>query len=130
MKILVLNGINLNMFGKRDPVQYGTVTLATALQYSVNSVFCNIGLKLGARTIVRQAKQLGFYERPPLETPESERLPSGLYKGGELYDPRRDRDVSRLRCDGPSDKRASAGDERDRISGGAVSAGAVHSHRP
>jgi 3-dehydroquinate dehydratase-2 len=27
-KMLMLHGINHNMFGKRDPKQYGTVTLA------------------------------------------------------------------------------------------------------
>jgi len=27
MKVLVLHGINLNMFGKRDPALYGTITL-------------------------------------------------------------------------------------------------------
>jgi peptidoglycan glycosyltransferase len=72
---------------------FGNLSLATALQYSVNSVFCNIGLKLGARRILKQAKAFGFYERPPLETPDSERLPSGLYKNGRLYDPKRDSDV-------------------------------------
>ena len=28
MKVLMLHGINHNMFGQRDPTQYGTVTLA------------------------------------------------------------------------------------------------------
>ncbi len=84
-------GKRVNNFDTERP--FGTLPLATALQFSVNSVFCNIGLALGAKRIVKQAKAFGFYERPPLETPESERLPSGLYRNGKLYDPKRDRDV-------------------------------------
>ena len=32
-KVLVLHGVNLNMFGYRDPVHYGTITLAEINQH-------------------------------------------------------------------------------------------------
>ena len=44
MKILVLHGINLNMFGKRDPAQYGTVTLD-----EINAQVTALGQTLGAQ---------------------------------------------------------------------------------
>ena len=59
----------------------------------MNSVFCNIGKALGAKRILEQAKKFGFYERPPLETPEDERYPSGLYRNHDLWYPKRDQDV-------------------------------------
>lgn len=41
-KVLVLNGINLNMFGKRDPKQYGTTTLA-----EIDAMLQKLGQELG-----------------------------------------------------------------------------------
>jgi penicillin-binding protein A len=58
---------------------YGRVTLAQAYQHSINAVFCQIGMKLGAAKILAQAKKFGFYSVPPLETPPDARSPSGLY---------------------------------------------------
>ncbi len=84
-------GKRVNNFDTSRP--FGTVTLEDALTYSVNSVFCNIGLKLGARRILDTAKQFGFYERPPLETPADERLASGLYRNGKLFYPKVDANV-------------------------------------
>ena len=84
-------GKRVNNFDTSRP--FGTIDLTSALAYSVNSVFCNIGLKLGAKKILDTAKRFGFYERPPLETPVDERLASGLYRNGRLYYPRRDSDV-------------------------------------
>ena len=84
-------GKRVNNFDTSRP--FGTIDLTTALTYSVNSVFCNIGLKLGARTILETARRFGFYERPPLETPSDERLASGLYRNGKLFYPRVDANV-------------------------------------
>jgi 3-dehydroquinate dehydratase-2 len=44
MNILVLHGINLNMFGKRDPAQYGTTTLA-----EIDASVMALGKELGAQ---------------------------------------------------------------------------------
>jgi len=66
---------------------FGRLNFTTALQHSVNSVFCNIGKQIGAATVLSYAKKFGFYKTPPLETPANERFPSGLYKGSHLYDP-------------------------------------------
>ncbi len=84
-------GKRVNNFDTTSP--FGTVDLVTALTYSVNSVFCNIGKALGAKRILDTAKRFGFYERPPLETPSDERQASGLYQGGRLYYPKLDSDV-------------------------------------
>ena len=84
-------GKRVNNFDTSRP--FGRLSLATALKYSVNSVFCNMGKALGAKRILDQAKKFGFYERPPLETPDGERYPSGLYDKGELWYPKRNSDV-------------------------------------
>jgi peptidoglycan glycosyltransferase len=81
----------VNNFDTTSP--FGTIDLTSALAYSVNSVFCNIGKKLGAKAILDTAKRFGFYEKPPLETPADERLASGLYRNGQLFYPRVDANV-------------------------------------
>jgi penicillin-binding protein A len=70
------------------PVEaFGSVTLSQGLEHSINSVFCNVGKNLGAGRILDEAKKFGFYTDPPLETPNDEKAPSGLYNGGRLYFP-------------------------------------------
>ena len=54
MKVLMLHGINLNMFGKRDPKQYGTVTLA-----EIDGKLKSLGKELGAEVECYQTNHEG-----------------------------------------------------------------------
>ena len=47
MKILMLHGINHNLFGKRDPAQYGTVTL-DEINARLNTLGQELGVELDA----------------------------------------------------------------------------------
>lgn len=54
MKILVLHGVNLNLFGKRDPAQYGTLTLD-----EINAQVRLLGTDLGAEVGTFQTNHEG-----------------------------------------------------------------------
>ena len=54
MKVLMLHGINLNMFGKRDPKQYGTITLD-----EINASVSALGKELGAEVEAFQTNNEG-----------------------------------------------------------------------
>ena len=54
MKILMLHGINHNMFGKRDPRQYGTVTLD-----EINASLSALGNELGTEVECFQTNSEG-----------------------------------------------------------------------
>ena len=59
MNILVLHGVNLNMFGQRDPAHYGTATLA-----DIDARLQALGAELGVRVSCWQSNIEGaFVER-------------------------------------------------------------------
>jgi peptidoglycan glycosyltransferase len=68
-----------NALDQNGPEQFGNVDLVQAFIHSINAVFCNLGIKLGPRQVLDEAKQFGFYARPPIELPNSEVARSGLY---------------------------------------------------
>ena len=77
-----------NFADQSGPEVFGHVDFTTALEHSINAVFCEIGKRIGPLKLLDYARRFGFYSEPPLETPSSERVPSGLYDHGRLFQPR------------------------------------------
>ena len=67
---------------------YGPVSLSDALTNSINTVWAQVALKVGASTLQNYMDRLGFYRTPPIDLPADELAVSGVrYPGHPGYLP-------------------------------------------
>jgi penicillin-binding protein A len=80
----VIGGVPLSNFGNE---QFGDIDLTTALTHSVNTVWGQVGEKLGKSLMYKYMKRFGFDRRPSIDLPADELRASGVYsKNGRLLD--------------------------------------------
>lgn len=67
---------------------FGSVDLTEALTKSINTVWAQVAVSLGKATMAKYMKRFGFYAKPPLDYPASQRAASGEYdRHGRLLSP-------------------------------------------
>ena len=77
-----IGGVPLSNFGGED---FGPITLTTALTNSVNTVWAEVGEKLGKRTLFEYMNRFGFERKPLIDLPRDEMRASGVYgRSGRL----------------------------------------------
>ncbi len=70
----VISGTPLNNFGGQD---FGDITLTDALTHSVNTVWAEVGVKLGRKTMQEYMDRFGFGQKPPMDYPADQMSTSG-----------------------------------------------------
>jgi peptidoglycan glycosyltransferase len=88
-----ISGVPLQNSGGAN---FGTITLTDALTNSVNTVWGEVGEKLGKGTMLRYMERFGFLSEPPLDYPKSQITPSGVYRGQSLLDEDDSIDIGRV----------------------------------
>jgi peptidoglycan glycosyltransferase len=72
----VISGVPLRNFGNES---FGAISLTDALTHSVNTVFGEIGEKLGRSTMLKYMRRFGFQRKPPMDYPKDEMVASGAF---------------------------------------------------
>jgi penicillin-binding protein A len=88
-----VQGIPLSNFGGEN---FGSITLTTALTHSVNTVWAQVGERVGKDTLFEYMRRYGFNRKPPVDLPGSELRASGVYDGPKLLDESDDVDIGRI----------------------------------
>ena len=79
----IISGTPLQNFGGED---FGPITLTDALTHSVNTVFGEVGVKLGQPTMAKYMSRFGFNAKPPMDYPGDQMSASGSYRAGHVID--------------------------------------------
>jgi penicillin-binding protein A len=72
----IISGVPLSNFGGEN---FGAISLTDALTHSVNTVFGEIGEKLGRNTMLKYMRRFGFQRKPPLDYPKDQMVASGVF---------------------------------------------------
>ncbi|HYY20660.1 MAG TPA: penicillin-binding protein 2 [Thermoleophilaceae bacterium] len=89
----MIGGAPLSNFGGE---QFGDISLTDALTHSVNTVWAQVGVRLGAKTLFRYMDRFGFDRNPELDYPADQMHPSGVYQGSRLLGPGDPIDIGRV----------------------------------
>jgi penicillin-binding protein A len=77
-----ISGVPLENSGGES---FGPISLTDALTNSVNTVFAQVGEKVGRATLVEYMKRFGFFADPQLDYPGFQMVPSGIRRNGAEY---------------------------------------------
>ena len=77
-----ISGVPLENSGGQD---FGPISFTDALTNSVNTVFAQVGERLGRERMVEYMRRFGFYEDPQLDYPSTQMIPSGILNGEGDY---------------------------------------------
>jgi peptidoglycan glycosyltransferase len=80
----VISGVPLNNDGGES---FGDITLTDALTHSVNTVFGEVGEKVGKATMAKYMDRLGFGAPVEVDLPRDERAASGERRKGRIISP-------------------------------------------
>jgi len=73
---ITVSGVPLKNF---SDAQFGAITLTTALTNSVNTVWAQVAERIGDDTYADYMERFGFGSDPPLDYPEAQLTPSGVF---------------------------------------------------
>jgi penicillin-binding protein A len=75
---------------------FGNISLTDALTHSVNTVFGEVGEKLGKGTMFKYMRRFGFGTRLGLDYPADQITPSGVFRGQHVLDESNSIDIGRV----------------------------------